>query len=365
MVSEQTFAVCDNISDTHVIGTVEASAPEGQVLTYRLTEDAGGLFEINEDNGNVSLVNNRSLDYTMATQHTIVVLVSNTVAINDTSTANFQINVDTAPLLLSNLTYTFAYQSNVSVRIGSNLGGAIESFNSLTKILPAGLSLSESNAQLFLQGTANQVTIGGPVKEVITVQNACGGNQTVLNITVEPRYVSGNLSPDVVHAGLDASSNNPPEQIYLATNIPFASGGTGAHDDPILIYVKEGATNLSFVVDFAVRIPVDNFDTLPEVHQYLFIQFLNLPNKARINAEFEYIDSIVNTVDVLFIMLPRFSLISLINYNLNDPFGLTIDGSDFTIPEPLELATQGRSSGNRQQLLGGQFRITLRDIAAP
>ena len=256
MVEMQAFEACDNISGSQVIGTVKASVPDGQPLTYRLTDNAGGLFEIGEDNGELSLASGRSLDYMRATQHTITVLVSNTVAIGDTSTADFQINVITAPLLGSNSTYVLTYQSNASMMLG-NSGGKVNSFT-LSNALPAGLEFINNNGQLSLQGTPSAVTldesndiISVPVE--IKAQNSCGSNTARAMITVNPIFVSGDQSPGIVHADHPSVGDNDNSLIYSATNIPFASGGTGAYNDPVIIAISNdatnhGATNISIVL---------------------------------------------------------------------------------------------------------------------
>ena len=278
MVEMQAFEACDNISDSQVIGTVKASVPDGQPLTYRLTDNAGGLFEIGEDNGELSLVSGRTLDYTMATQHTITVLVSNTVAIEDTSTANFQINVNTTPLLGSN-NYVFTYSSNVSVML-NNRGQAVESFT-LSTNLPTGLTLVNNDGQLSLEGTPRQVTLVtistltnhdvrtdeilsavdiGPYPIGMEVANKCGSNGATLGVTVNPAvFISGDLSPNIVaesNAAAISNNENYLNETYLMSNLPFASGGTGTYEDPILIGVAPESTNLGFVLDYrGTRIP--------------------------------------------------------------------------------------------------------------
>ena len=284
MVEMQTFEVCDNISGGEIIGTISASAPEGQVLTYRLTDNAGGLFEIDKDNGNISLASGKSLDYSMATQHTITVVVSNTVAVQDTSTANFQVNVNTSPSLPL-LERTFTRGSDVSIGL-SNQGGVVESVTPILGSLPRGLSNVLSDGQVFIQGRANSVTLVnflftnqedntimnkvlGATEMVVEAANQCGMSRSSVNITVNPSsYTQGDFSPNVI-AG---SASNPPEQIFSATNIPFADSGTGTFEDPFIIALTKSSPNIHFTLDFAGA-------KAPDSGRYFYI-FFDIPYNA-------------------------------------------------------------------------------------
>jgi|GEM_PF-4086494 len=67
--------IAEDIADTVDFITIEATDPEGDNITFSLTNDANGLFEINAD-GEISLAAGKSLDYETATSHTITVQIS-------------------------------------------------------------------------------------------------------------------------------------------------------------------------------------------------------------------------------------------------------------------------------------------------
>jgi len=69
------FEVPENIADTFVIGTITATDPENDALTYSTSEDDNGLFEITED-GKLSLAKDQMLDFEAATSHEITVSVT-------------------------------------------------------------------------------------------------------------------------------------------------------------------------------------------------------------------------------------------------------------------------------------------------
>lgn len=62
-----------------VVGILSATDPEGQPLSYTLTDDAGGKFKIVEDGGQWKLVVSGALDYETATSHQVKVKVSDGV----------------------------------------------------------------------------------------------------------------------------------------------------------------------------------------------------------------------------------------------------------------------------------------------
>ena len=387
MVEMQAFEACDNISDNQVFGTVKASAPDGQPLTYRLTDNAGGLFEIGEDNGELSLASGRSLDYTMATQHTITVLVSNTVAIGDTSTANFQINVNTAPLLGSN-NYVFTYSSNVSVMLNNR--GTVESFTHSSNF-PMGLDFASQNGQLSIQGSPRAVTLDEsnqisavPIDAVL--HNSCGSNSFRAMITVNPIYVSGDLSPNIVaETNAETSSNNSNYlgQLHRADAIPFASGGTGAWNDPVIIGLNEEMlftnfgyitsndvsirTNIiGFVVDFN-GVEVSNFGDNPpsnyrgELEFAFYIRFVNFQRYKKYQLRIIKInDSISDVVSFFRNNTTHFSGRSI--FFDTTSVGTTSDVSFITNSTTTSLymvATEGSSLGMPKRTLEGTYGIAI------
>ena len=75
VVTTQIFTVAENIADNSPIGTVEASDPEGDTLSYSISANDNNLFEIN-DEGLLRLGNLQSLDFETTNSHTIIVTVN-------------------------------------------------------------------------------------------------------------------------------------------------------------------------------------------------------------------------------------------------------------------------------------------------
>ena len=79
-ISAQSFSAVENIADNIAIGTVEASDPDGDALTFSISTNDGVLFEISES-GDLSLDDLQTLDFETAQSHTI------TVTVNDGTTS--------------------------------------------------------------------------------------------------------------------------------------------------------------------------------------------------------------------------------------------------------------------------------------
>ncbi|MER3319381.1 MAG: BspA family leucine-rich repeat surface protein [Allomuricauda sp.] len=72
---KQLFTVAENISDTDEIGLVAATDPEGDNLTFSIAANDNDLFEITAT-GLITLADGKALDFETATEHVLVVSVS-------------------------------------------------------------------------------------------------------------------------------------------------------------------------------------------------------------------------------------------------------------------------------------------------
>jgi surface protein len=73
-ITAQVFEVSEDITDTDEIGTVTALDEEGDDLEFFITEDLLGLFGITPEGG-LTLLQDKKLDYDLATEHVITVSV--------------------------------------------------------------------------------------------------------------------------------------------------------------------------------------------------------------------------------------------------------------------------------------------------
>ncbi len=75
VINAQTFTAKEDIKDDVVIGSMVATDPESEALTFTLTQNSNDLFELT-DTGELSLVTDKKLDFETTTSHTLIVEVS-------------------------------------------------------------------------------------------------------------------------------------------------------------------------------------------------------------------------------------------------------------------------------------------------
>ncbi|MEG3639147.1 cadherin domain-containing protein [Magnetococcus sp. PR-3] len=101
----------ETVDDTTTITTVQWSDRDPSTTpVFALTDDSGGLFEIDAATGVISLVAGQSLDYESATNHTVVATVAD--GVNTSTAATITLTVtdanDNAPILTSAAAVTMA-----------------------------------------------------------------------------------------------------------------------------------------------------------------------------------------------------------------------------------------------------------------
>ena len=109
------FTATEDIYDTHILGTISATDPDGDPLTYSIITDNHDLFEIGSNNGEISLKEGYRLDYEMTNNYQITVQVSdgNFVMTVEVSIEINNVN-DNNPVFSSNA-YTFIVAENIGV----------------------------------------------------------------------------------------------------------------------------------------------------------------------------------------------------------------------------------------------------------
>ncbi|PRX54502.1 surface protein [Flagellimonas meridianipacifica] len=90
LIEEQGFQTIESISETDIIGTVQATDPENDSITFEISENDNDLFDITE-NGNLVLQTGQNLDFETSEEHIIIVAVSD--GINEPVEAQITITV--------------------------------------------------------------------------------------------------------------------------------------------------------------------------------------------------------------------------------------------------------------------------------
>ena len=106
VINTQTFTVLENIADNMPIGTVEASDPDNDALSFIISSNDNNLFEIS-NTGVLSLDDLKELNFDIAQSHTL------TIAVNDgTSTSEAEITINVTELDPSAFITTWQTTSN-------------------------------------------------------------------------------------------------------------------------------------------------------------------------------------------------------------------------------------------------------------
>ncbi|EZH74240.1 hypothetical protein ATO12_15350 [Aquimarina atlantica] len=240
VIADQTFSAAENSTSGTVLGTIVATDPNNDNLTYTITNLAGALAEFEMTNNEIKLKSG-FLDYETLTSHTVTI-----TADDGTFTASAQVtinvtNVNEAPIFGANST-TFTAVENiaetvvigtlsatdedgdvVSYRLANNVNS--DNFeidtNSGEISLKSGGSLDfETRTSYSFQAHASDGTLNAtPVTVTINVTN-------VSDVNVESILALSKLHTGIV---VDASGN-----IYVADT----------RKDRILKYFSSGATTV-------------------------------------------------------------------------------------------------------------------------
>ncbi|MBI9087201.1 MAG: DUF2341 domain-containing protein, partial [Desulfobacterales bacterium] len=109
---DQALAVAEDAANSNVVGTVAASDPDdGDSLTYTITAgNDDGIFHIDAASGDITVVDNSTLDREATSSYTLTVKVEDTFAMTDTAavTVNITDVNDNTPVVDAAQTFTLA-----------------------------------------------------------------------------------------------------------------------------------------------------------------------------------------------------------------------------------------------------------------
>jgi surface protein len=123
VIEAQSFEAAEDIADTDVIGTVAATDPEQDALTFSISVNDDDIFEIDASSGELSLAEGKTLDFETAEGHTITVAVTD--GVNDPVSAEITITVTAVYESLADDPASFVTTwvttvNNETIKIGMN-----------------------------------------------------------------------------------------------------------------------------------------------------------------------------------------------------------------------------------------------------
>ncbi|WP_438422715.1 cadherin domain-containing protein [Aquimarina macrocephali] len=143
VIADQTFSVAENINATDVIGTIVATDPDGDNLTYTLTnpDNPTTAFIIEDDK--IKLSQGESLDFETTTSHVVTITAS-----DGTLTASAQITINVTDVVETSTV-------TVSTFAGSFSGYVDATGTAARFALPSGCAI-DSHGNLFVADVSNQ-----------------------------------------------------------------------------------------------------------------------------------------------------------------------------------------------------------------
>ncbi|SNT01411.1 Ca2+-binding protein, RTX toxin-related [Tardiphaga sp. OK246] len=146
-------SVAENAANGTMVGTVAGADPDaGAILTYSLTDNAGGRFAINASTGAITVADGSLLDYETATSHAI------TVRVVDQGGLAFDKTLTIALTEAEGESYPFT-RGDGQIVIGGDYGSI--SFDSSIAASDILLQSDGSDLVILVRGTEDSIRIGG------------------------------------------------------------------------------------------------------------------------------------------------------------------------------------------------------------
>lgn len=212
-IAAQSFTVAEDIDATTVIGTVTATDAEGNSISYSITTNDNGLFEITTG-GELSLVAGQALDFETNTSHSITVQATDGGL---SSTAIITINVTDVDESVASASYT------VSTFAGSTQGlldgqGTAALFNN-----PTGVEVDASGNVYVADSGNKRIRKIDPNGNVTTIAGSGGSTIT------DGQGLAASFSfPNALAIGSDGtifvSDNNALRAIDTNNNVTTLAG---------------------------------------------------------------------------------------------------------------------------------------------
>ncbi len=212
-IAAQSFTVAEDIDATTAIGTVTATDAEGNSISYSITANDNGLFEITTG-GALSLVAGQTLDFETSTSHSITVQATDGGLSN---TATITINVTDVDESVASASYT------VSTFAGSTQGlldgqGTAALFNN-----PTGVEVDASGNVYVADSGNKRIRKIDPNGNVTTIAGSGGSTIT------DGQGLAASFSfPNALAVGSDGtifvSDNNALRAIDTNNNVTTIAG---------------------------------------------------------------------------------------------------------------------------------------------
>lgn len=224
-LADQSFSASEAVAAGDAIGTVSATDPEGDDLTFSITSNDNGLFAITSG-GQLSVATGQSLDFETATTHSITVQVSDG---NSQVTAAMTINVvdvdeNTMPTI-SAQEFTVAEDIDDATAIGTVTAMDAEGDDLSFSITTNDNDLFEITDMGELSLAAGQnLDFETTTSHTITVQVSDGVLTASAEITINVTDVGENMAPTIDNQEFTAAEDISDDAVIGTVTASDADG---------------------------------------------------------------------------------------------------------------------------------------------
>ncbi len=257
VITDQSFTLIENSPTNTAIGEVFATDPEGESLSYTITDgDADGAFSIDNSSGQITLADSSLIDFENTPSYELTVEVSDGVLVSQASVTITIENVNELPVV-TDYTFSIAENSANGTALGTivatdpegeALAFSIESGNS------AGIFTIDNSGSLTVSdSTALDYELGN---NLINLSIAITDGVNQVTSTVEVTITPVNEAPIVQNADFVIDEMLPAETEVgtLVVSDP--------ENDVLSFSFSEGNTSDAFAISTAGLITVNNADAL-------------------------------------------------------------------------------------------------------
>ncbi|WP_050979873.1 cadherin repeat domain-containing protein, partial [Enterovibrio norvegicus] len=249
------------LSESSVIGTsvgITFSATDGDgsdTISYALSDDAGGLFTVDPETGEVTVAG--ALDYETATNHNITVIATSTDGTTSSQTFNIALTDDTSEFSATAITETDAAADTVSesAAIGDSVGVTFNSVDgdgtdSIT------FTLTDNAGGLFtIDPDSGKVTVAGALdyetatSHNITVQaTSTDGSSTTHTMTINLIDNKGEFAVTGI-TDTDATNSVVSESVTVGTTVGLDLDATDSDGSDTVSYSLSNTAGGLFTID--------------------------------------------------------------------------------------------------------------------
>jgi len=335
-ISDQTFSASENINDTEVIGTIDASDKDAEtVLSFTIITNDNNLFEVEESSGEISLSTGETLDFEASSSHSIKVEVSDG-SLKATATIAVEVIDENETPIVADQTFTIPEDIDHTIVIGTVDASDMDMETTLNYQITMNsedlFEINNSSGEITLVETKN-LDFENSSSHTITVEVSDGNLNSSSIITIEltdineapvfseqTLYIDENAADseivgDVVAQDQDANSElsyqitaNDEDYFVLTTDgqLSLASGKTLDFETDLQYSIIVEVSDGTFISSSDVTINIVNVNEPPVVIDYAFTASEGLNHTGVIGT--------VEGSDV--------DLGTTLLYSLNDPSGL-------------------------------------------